>query len=226
MNYVTLLLAISVLAINCLAQSNKPVINEDQTRVLINGKVILDDLKDGFLGLSKIRFSPDGKRFLVLACGYECTDNVGFIFNADGTGKRKFTTTWDWILQEGVEWSADNRLIYYYRINSTGANPPSNAPKEGWIQFEIKTGAKSVASSRKLKPNTTYGVFRVRFDDALNIRGLPDLKAKVVGKIPSDGKGLQYTGEWKRLGKEVWVKIRFGKIVGWVNQSYLYEDTK
>jgi hypothetical protein len=220
------LIALLLLVVVAAAQANQLTFNEDQTRLLLGQKMLLDSQKDGFMHLSKIRYAPDGKRFFVLACGYECTDNAGFLFNADGTGKRPFTTRWDWILQEAVEWSADNRFVYYYRINSTGADPPANAPQEGWMQVEVKTGAKAVARARRLKTTVTYGVFRVRFDDALNIRSAPELSAKVISQIPSDGKGLHYLGATKLVGQEVWVKIKFGAIIGWVKQSYLYEDAK
>lgn len=217
------LIALLLLVSAAVAQSAQPAFNEDQMRLLWGQKVLLDNRLDGYLQLSKIRYAPDGKRFFVLACGFECSDNVGFIFKADGTGKRKFTTRWDLIWQDGVEWSADNRFVYYYRINSSAAEPPSNAPPEGWIQVDVKTGAKSVAVSRRLKTAAAYGVFRVRMNDSLNLRSLPELRAKVVGQIPSDGKGLQYLGETKVVGKEVWVKLKFGETAGWVNQSYLYE---
>lgn len=215
----TLLLLIS----SSFPQTNKPIFNEDQTRLLFNRKVLLAIEKDGYMRLSEIRFSPDGKRFLVLACGFECSDNVGFLFNADGTGKRNFTGRWDWILQNKVEWSADGQFVYYYRIQSTGADPPPKAPREGWMQVAVRTGTKSTATARRLKPNATYAVFRISQNDPLNIRAAPGLKTKIVGTIPFDGKGIQGLSETKQMGKEVWAKIKFGEIVGWVNQSYLYE---
>ena len=94
------------------------------------------------------------------------------------------------------------------------------------MQVQVKTGAKSTATSRKLKANATYAVFRVYENDPLNIRNAPGLTTKIVGKIPFDGKGTQGLGQSKQVGKEVWVKIQFGDIIGWVNQSYLYEEVK
>jgi Bacterial SH3 domain len=208
------------------AQTNKPVFNEDQSQMLLNQKVVLDNNKDGFMGLKKVIYAPSGKRFLVLACGFECSDNIGFLFNADGTGKRRFTQAWDLIFEEGVEWSADSQYVYYYRINSTAAEPPRNAPKEGWVQVNFKTGAKTPAKARRLKPDATYALFRVRMDDTLNIRRAPGSKTKIVGTIPFDGKGIEFLSETKQIGPEVWAKIQFGKISGWVNQSYLYEEAK
>ena len=223
MKHITFLL---ILFVSSFAQTNKPVFNEDETRLLFNHKVKLDSEKDGYMRLLEIRFSPDGKRFLVLACGFECTDNVGFLFNADGTGKRKFTGGWDWILRNNVEWSADSQFVYYYRIQSTGADPSPTAPKEGWMQVAVKTGAKSTAMSCRLKTNASYAVFRVYQNDPLNIRSAPGLKTKVVGKVPFDGKEIHYLGEMRQIGQEVWAKIQFGDVIGWVNQNYLYEEVK
>ncbi len=217
---------LAMLAIASVAQTNKPTFNEDQTRLLMNRQVKLDNEKDGFMRLSEIRFAPDGKRFLVLACGFECTDNIGFIFNANGTGKRKLTARWDWILDNKVEWAADSQFVNYYRIQSTGADPPPNAPKEGWMRVNVRTGAKAPATTRRLKTSASYAVFRIAENDPLNIRRAPGLKTQVVGTIPFDGKGIQFLGETKQIGQEVWAKIQFGKISGWVNQSYLYEAVK
>ncbi len=218
-----LIAVLTILTLNTFVQTSQPVFNADKTRLLLHDKVILDSQKDGFMHLDAIRFAPDGKRFLVLACGFECTDNVGFIFNADGTGKRKFTARWDWILQDKVEWSADSRYVFYYRINSTGADPPANAPREGWMQVAVKTGAKSSATLRRLKPNALYAVFRVTANDSLNVRSAPGLNTKVVGQIPFESKGIRFLGETKSAGKEVWARIQFGNLSGWVKQTYLYE---
>jgi hypothetical protein len=220
------LIALLLLSIGCFAQSNKPVFNEDQSQMLMNGKVYLDSNKDGFMGLKKVLYAPNGKQFLVLACGFECSDNIGFLFNANGTGKRKFNQAWDWIFNEGVEWSADSKFVYYYRINSTAADPPLRAPKEGWVQVNAKTGAKAAATARRLKGDASYAVFRIADTDPLNIRSAPGSKNKVLGTIPSGGKGIRFLGATKQSGPEVWAKIEFGKISGWVNQSYLYEEGK
>lgn len=213
-----------LLTMSALAQPDRPAINEDRTRLLIRGKVFLDSQKDGYMHLSEIRYAPDGKRFLVLACGFECTDNVGFTFNADGTGKRKFTARWDWILQDKIEWSADSRYVFYYRTISTGADPPPKAPREGWMQVAVKTGTKASAILRRLKANARYAVFRVSENDPLNLRNSPGLKSRIIGKLSFDRKGIRFLGETRQVGREVWVKITVGERTGWVNQSYLYEE--
>lgn len=199
---------------------------EDKSRLLLNNRVLLDNVKDGFLAIHQVRRSPDGKRFAVIACGYECTDNVGFLFNADGSGKRKFTARWDFILQNALEWSADGKKLFYYRINSTAADPPKTAPAEGWVEVEAATGRKSAATSRTLKPNASYVVFNVRLNDSLNVREAPSLKATAIGKLPYNAKGVKFTGEQHKSSKEVWVKIQYETLTGWVNQNYLHEESK
>jgi hypothetical protein len=175
------------------------------------------------MGLKSLLYAPNGKRFLVLACGFECSDNIGFLFNADGTKKRRINVPWDWILDDKVEWSADSQFLYYYRINSSAAEPPRGAPPEGWVQVNVRTGAKTLATARRLKAGVNYGVFRLREQDVLNLRRAPSTQAEVVGKIPYDGNGVQFAGEMKAVGKTIWAKVKFRESTGWVNQSYLYE---
>lgn len=204
--------------------SSPATISEDNTKLLLADRILLDNSKDGFMSVSKTVYAPDGKRFAVVACGYECNDNVGFVFNADGSGKRKFTARWDFILQDKVEWSADGKKLYYFRINSTGADSLKNAPATGWVEVDATTGRKAAAVTRTLKPAASYAVFNVLSGDALNIREAPNLKAGIVGKLAYDAKGIQLTGERRKTGRETWVRIRHQNISGWVNQNYLFEE--
>jgi hypothetical protein len=207
-------------------RSSPATISEDSTKLLFGNRILLDNHKDGFMSVHQVRRSPDGKRFAVIACGYECTDNVGFLFTADGNNKRKITARWDFILQDSLEWSADGRKLFYYRINSTGADPPKTAPAEGWVEIDVASGRKAAATSRTLKPNASYAVFNVRYDDSLNVREAPSLKANAIGKLPHDAKGITFTGDKRKVSKEIWVRIKSGGITGWVNQNYLYEESK
>ncbi len=211
-----------LLAVTTAAQT----ISEDGTKLLRGNRVLLDSGKDGFMAVHQVRPSPDGKRFAVIACGYECTDNAGFLFNADGGGKRQFTARWDSILQDKLEWSADGKKLFYYRINSTAAEPPKTAPAEGWVEVDAVTARKAAATSRTLKPNASYAVFNVRMDDSLNVRETPGLSANIIGKLPHDAANIKFTGDAQKTGKETWVKIKFGALTGWVNQNYLYEKAK
>lgn len=208
------------------ALSPTATISEDSTKLLLGNRVLLDNNKDGFMSVHLVRRSPDGKRFAVIACGYECTDNVGFLFTAGGHNKRRFTSRWDFILQDKLEWSADGGKLFYFRINSTGADPPKTAPAEGWVEIDAATGRKTTATSRTLKPNASYAVFNVRPDDSLNVREAPNLKATAIGQLPHDAKDIKFTGGKQKVGRETWVKIEHGNITGWVNQNYLYEVSK
>ncbi len=199
---------------------------EDGAKLKLDNRVLLTNEKDGFMAVNQVRYSPDGKRFLVIGCGYECNDNIGFLFNADGTGKRKFTARWDFILQDKVEWSADGKKLYYYRINSSGADSPRNAPPEGWVEVDLATGKKAAAVSRLLKPEIGYSVFRLLRDDWLNVRQSPGTRANVIGKLPHDAKGIRFSGEKQKIGKDIWVKITQNGLTGWVNQNFLYETSK
>ncbi|MDX2043765.1 MAG: SH3 domain-containing protein [Acidobacteriota bacterium] len=186
--------------------------------------MLLTNEKDGFMAVHKVCYSPDGKRFLVITCGFECNDNIGFVFNADGSGKRRFTARWDFILQDKIEWSADGKKIFYYRTNSSGADSPRTAPAQGWIEVDVANWRKIAAVSRTLKPETNYAVFRLQTNDSLNVRQAPGAKAKSVGKLAHDASNIRVTGERRKLGKEIWVKIKQNDITGWVNQSFLYEQ--
>lgn len=218
-------LAIVFLAAFSLAagQGSKAFPNETRTRLLLGERVLLDSGADGFLSIHRVLYSPGGDRFAVIACGYECNDNIGFLFNADGSGKRKFTGRWDSILQDKLEWSADSRRLYYYRINSSGAEVPKIAPAKGWVEVNAATGRKQSAASRMLKPSARYAVFNVPPNDLLNVRERPDRNSKVVGQLAHDAQNIRVGGNGARAGKEVWVKITHESVSGWVNQNYLYE---
>jgi len=175
------------------AQSPPPraVASDDQMTVVLGNKVLLRSDRDGLMAVHRIVYSPDGKNFVVIGCGFECTDNIGFLFRADGTRKREFTARWDVILQDKLEWSADGSKIYYYRINSTGADPPKTAPPESWIVVDVASGRKGPATTRRLDQRASYSVFNT--GDGLAVRAQPGVKAKEVGRLPSDAKGVRVT---------------------------------
>lgn len=211
------------LALLSTANAQQAQASEDGTTLRLGNRVLLTNEKDGFMSVHQVRHSPDGKRFLVIACGFECNDNIGFLFKADGSGKRKFTARWDFILQDKVEWAADGQTIFYFRVNSSGANSPRNAPAEGWIEMNVATGRKAAASSRALKPDAEYAVFRLPANDSLNVRQTPGVKAKSIGKLAYDASGIRVTGEQRKVGKDIWVRISYNNLTGWVNQNFLYE---
>lgn len=220
----SILLAALLAAVVARAQQ----MSEAKERLLLNGRVLLDARGDGFMSVHQIRRAPNGDRFAVIACGYECTDNLGFLFRADGSGKRKFTGPWDSILQDKLEWSADGRKLYYFRINSTGADSPVSAPREGWVEVDVASLRKRPATTRALKPGVVYGVFNVTTGDQLNVRSAPGTKGRIVGALDRAATGVTITGSAHSVGAQRWVPIKARtasghELTGWVNQSYLYE---
>ena len=195
---------------------------DDQLRVFLGKKLLLQNDRDGFMRVHRIVYAPNGKNFVVIGCGYECTDNIGFLFRADGTRKRKFTARWDVIFDDKLEWSTDSTKIYYFRINSTGADPPKTAPPESWVVVDVATGKKGPATTRRLDQRASYSVFNT--SDGLAVRAAPGVNAKEVGRLPSDAKGVRITGPARLSGRALWVPIKHNGLSGWVNQNFMFKD--
>ena len=222
----SLLISISLLSQTARANAqNSPVravASEDELKVMLGNKVLLDSERDGFMRVHRIVYSPNSKHFVVIGCGYECTDNIGFLFRADGTRKRIFTRRWDVIFDDKLEWSTDSSKIHYFRINSTGADPPQNAPPETWVVLDVASGRKGPATSRRLDQRASYSVFNT--SDGLAVRVKPGARAKEVGRLASDAKGVTITGPGKLIGRALWVPIKHNDLTGWVNQNYLFKQ--
>ena len=219
-------LALTVRSQSTFGQQPKAAISNDRLKLTLGNRILLDNSQDGFLSIRQVLYSPDGKHFVVIACGFECNDNNGFLFNADGSDKRKFTARWDFILQNKVEWSADSNLLFYYRVNSSGATAPPTAPPTGWVQVVVVTGSKAPATKRRLKPEATYAVFGIKAGDSLNVRQSPGANAAVIGKLAHNVTGIRFIGESRKVGKDIWAKINHQGLTGWVNQNFLYETSK
>jgi hypothetical protein len=206
--------------------ADKPLLNAASTQLSLRGRTLLDADKDGFMSIKEIVYAPNNEHFAVIACGYECNDNRGFLFRRDGGGKRQFTARWDFIQQSALEWSEDGRTLFYHRINSSGAAAPRKAPPPGWIQVDVKSGSKAPATTRKLKTTASYAVFNLRGDDQLNLRAAPRLKAKIAGRLPHNATGVKVTGASVKSGGVTWAPVQMGRLAGWVNQNYLCEERK
>lgn len=203
--------------------SQRAGFSEDRLKLTLGNRVLLQNDRDGFMSVHQVRYSPTGRHFIVICCGFECTDNIGFLFNADGSVKRKFTARWDFILQDKAEWSVDGGKLFYYRINSTGAGPQKGAPPQGWIEVDVRSGRKASAVSRRLREGVNYSVFNA--GDGLVVRASPGTAAKELGRLEQDAKGVRVTGPARQRGRGIWVPIQHDSLKGWVNQSYLFEET-
>lgn len=199
-------------------------LNDAGTQLRLGERVLLDAQQDGFMSIKEVLPAPDQTHFAVVACGYECNDNIGFLFRADGSGKRKLTARWDAILQTALEWSADGRQLYYYRINSSGAAAPRRAPAAGWVAVDVRTGTKSAAQMRRLETTASYAVFNVPPADVLHVRARATAKAQSIGTLTNEAKDVRVTGPAVRNGSILWVPIRANGLTGWVNQNYLREE--
>ena len=81
-----------------------------------------------------------------------------------------------------------------------------------------KTRHKAVkAAAPPAAPAVTFWVHGVDDDDVLNVRQGPSADTEVVGAIPPQGHGIRITGGCV----ELWCPVRFDKISGWVNRSFL-----
>lgn len=62
-----------------------------------------------------------------------------------------------------------------------------------------------------------YEVRGVKANDKLNVRAAPTHTARIVGRIPPNGREIEIIGK----GRGVWVKIAYGRTKGFVNRQFL-----
>lgn len=62
-----------------------------------------------------------------------------------------------------------------------------------------------------------YEVRGVRSNDTLNVRSAPAHTARIVGRIPHNGREIEIIDR----GRGQWVKISYGRVRGFVNRRYL-----
>lgn len=62
-----------------------------------------------------------------------------------------------------------------------------------------------------------YEVRGVKWNDKLNVRAAPTHTARIVGRIPPNGREIEIIDR----GRGQWVKIAYGRMKGFVNRRYL-----
>ncbi len=67
----------------------------------------------------------------------------------------------------------------------------------------------------------SFRVAGVEDDDMLNVRSGPSELYPPVGELPPEGRGVKIVGPCRAD----WCPIRYGSVSGWVNRSFLAEDT-
>jgi uncharacterized membrane protein len=62
-----------------------------------------------------------------------------------------------------------------------------------------------------------YEVRGVASNDKLNVRAAPTHTARILGRIPYNGRGIEIIAK----GRGVWVKVSYGRLQGFVNRQFL-----
>lgn len=190
------------------------------SRVLLGERVLLEIEIDapGCFEPGEISYSPTGEHFLVVLDCFE-GDNDAFLFDKDGTNRRRITAIWDYINYRNYRWEPDGSALIYQRINSCCADPPPNAPPEGEVRYDIATGAKVVLDLSF--DDAPYMVVGVAADDVLNVRSGPGVDNGIVGTIPYSAINVAIVGEGVTVGDSTWVPIQYEFLSGWINLRYL-----
>lgn len=70
---------------------------------------------------------------------------------------------------------------------------------------------------------TTLRVVNVTQNDPaqLNVRNGPGQRFESVGRIPWNGVGIVYLGGKALNDEDLWIKVRWGNLAGWVHGDYL-----
>ena len=87
------------------------------------------------------------------------------------------------------------------------------------LDGKIKKPTKSTDNKKK-----HFNVFNVRSNDFLYVREYPGHNNNEVGKIPPGEKCIEYLGDSRLLEYQLWIKIQYLEVKGWVNSSYLNEN--
>lgn len=114
--------------------------------------------------------------------------------------------------------------VFYFTLLKTESSDILRRPLEDQPLKQVG----HTNSKTELTAGMTFHVVRVKKDDILNIRRLPDPRSEIIGIIPPDGKGIYYLGNKVSVqGKSRyfdWYRIRFDNITGWVNSHFLEAD--
>ena len=82
----------------------------------------------------------------------------------------------------------------------------------------------SVAAISQATAAERYIVSGVENWDTLNIRSEPSSSSTIIGEIPSNGSGVNSTGQTVQTGRSTWIKVNWNGVDGWVSKRYLATD--
>lgn len=83
-----------------------------------------------------------------------------------------------------------------------------------------------VQPHNRVQTGAMFYVVKVAQDDPdqLNVRAGPGQGYASIGSIPWNGKRIEYLGGNEHNESDLWVKIRWGDVVGWVHSTYLSRE--
>ncbi|HPQ95722.1 MAG: SH3 domain-containing protein [Thiothrix sp.] len=75
-----------------------------------------------------------------------------------------------------------------------------------------------------LPAHAAYRVIGVDRSDTLNMRAAAGVTNTVVAELPPNATGVVMLGEQQKVGRTVWVRVRWKQQVGWVSLAYLQPE--
>ncbi len=90
------------------------------------------------------------------------------------------------------------------------------------ILLAVQTVPAATTTTSKMQ---IYAVTNVVSGGLLNMRSAPSTTSKVVIKLPANADGIVATGEEKKVGQAVWVKVYWKGTGGWINKYYLRPES-
>lgn len=99
---------------------------------------------------------------------------------------------------------------------------PSAAESQNTTPSQTSTPA--VQSSNNAPAAKLYRVVGVAYNDVLYVRPKPTERDVYVAKIPANGVGIQILEGSQQVGDNIWVKVSYKGLTGWVNSKFLTEQ--
>jgi hypothetical protein len=168
-----------------------------------------------------------------------------------GAGKPKWSADGNWIAYLRIAYPAihidvvNTGALTAWRLDTLDYNDPwsilfvweqteipevlllkvTQSGQERVYPVSVQSGDSAPGMPIPVPTLSVYRVVNVGHDDVLNVRSGPGVDNPIVGFIPPDGSDIQIIGDEVRVGNSRWVPIRYQDITGWVNKSFLVEQS-
>lgn len=90
-----------------------------------------------------------------------------------------------------------------------------------FLAVALVVPAATPAFGQSIQARGIYRVVGVAPNDRLNVRAAPNTRARIVGRLRYDARGVVATGRTARVGQGLWAEITYGRVRGWVNARFL-----